>query len=174
MKTCSINVFLLIEANRTEPTLDDVACAFNKFKINISDLEEFINWVDTPDFELSSHNKAAKLSCDSDELFDPEQLSLFHKSKSKPTKSYWDHLGYCADPTNKELLERESDEDHEHVYDYLPLMTRPTTAPIVPPPEEALESRNEQSTKPDQLEPLESLGSAQQEQVSTVVKNGTT
>ncbi len=44
-------------------------------------------------------------------------------SKTKIKKSYWDYLGYCDDQNNKEILDRQSDEENEHIYDYFPLMT---------------------------------------------------
>ena len=47
-------------------------------------------------------------------------------SKKKPTKANKEYLGYCDDPTNKELLDRLSDEENEYVYDYFPLMIKQT------------------------------------------------
>ncbi len=47
--------------------------------------------------------------------------SLYNKTNIK--KSYWDYLGYCDDQNNKEILDRQSDEENEYIYDYFPLMT---------------------------------------------------
>ena len=165
-------------ANRTEPTLDDVAGAFNKYQINISDLEEYINWVDTPEFVLSKHD-------------DKTSLSMFNRTnKKKPIKTYRDYLGYCDDPDNKEIKDRENEEDFEHIYDYFPLMTRMS---VHPPP--TLSTTNEQATlssnisisnqindsKTDNLLLLDSARIETQtatvieeEKAKEIVKNGTT
>ncbi len=92
-----------------------MACAFNKYKINLSDLEEFINWVDTPDFVLNKHDG---------------NIMFKTNKKKQHTKTYREYLAHCDDPENKELKERESDEENEHVYDYFPLMIRPQPANI--------------------------------------------
>ena len=87
-----------------------MACAFYKYKINLSDLEEFINWVDTPEFVLDKHDGNV----------------MFKTNKKKQhNKTYREYLAHCNDPDNKELKERESDEENEHIYDFFPLMTRP-------------------------------------------------
>ena len=154
--------------------MDDVACAFNKFKINVADLEEFISWVDTPEFELKGHNKSVKMSSDSAEIFDAEKhLSLF---QSKQTKKLSEHLGFCKDRSNKELLERESDEEFEYVYDYMPLMTRRASLIALSSTQSIDEALKEQRNS----EPNEDTANKQigvdtfLEQASTVVKNGTT
>lgn len=96
-----------------------MACAFNKYKINLSDLEEYINWVDTPEFALLKHDNKTS-------------LTLTRSDKKKSTKKYRDYLGYCDDPENKEFKDRESEEEYEYVYDYFPLMTRRTTSGSTP------------------------------------------
>ena len=105
-------------ANRSEPCLDDVARAFEKHKINIVDLEDYVKYVDTPEFELKKH-LSKSLQTD---RFLSDDIKKRAKSKQKQ-KSYADHLGYCDDPNNKEILERQSDEENEFIYDYMPLMT---------------------------------------------------
>lgn len=84
----------------------------------MNDLEEYINWVDTPEFALSKH--LSKQPVDSTEE-DYEPVIRFNLRSAKTVK---EQLGYCDDPTNKELLDRSSEEEFEHVYDYFPLMTR--------------------------------------------------
>lgn len=119
---------LALKANRTTPTLDDVARSFAKHKINISDLEEFINWVDTPEFALVNHIKATQQ--DSSCVGEASVPSIFRPNPRRPAKSSREALGYCDDPDNKELAGRESDESFEYVYDYFPLMTREKSAEI--------------------------------------------
>lgn len=99
-----------IIANRTEPTLDDLACAFERHRVSLGELDEYINWVDTPEFRLGRHVKEA-----GGELVAPSQ-------RRRNSREF---LGFCDDPTHKELEERQSDEEWEHIYDYMPLMTRP-------------------------------------------------
>lgn len=103
---------LFSKANRTEPNLDDLSCAFERHRVTINELEEYINWVDTPEYRLSKH------------------VAESNSIVSRPKKPVRDYLGYCDDEKSreKELKERESDEEWEHVYDYMPLMTRPQTA----------------------------------------------
>ena len=86
----------------------------------MNDLEEYINWVDTPEFAILKHLKPATESAT--EAVKPiEETFRFNFRNAKSVK---EHLGYCDDPTNKELLDRSSEEEFEHVYDYFPLMTR--------------------------------------------------
>lgn len=109
-------------ANRTEPCLDDLARAFDKHKVGIFDLEEYIKYVDTPEFELRKHLSKHVTDADKNDRFIPEDVRKRTKLKQKQ-KSYADYLGYCCDANNKELLERLSDEENEYIYDYMPLMT---------------------------------------------------
>jgi hypothetical protein len=119
--------------------VDDVACTFEKYKINIEELQEYLKWVDTPEFALKKHDlifktllneestSSSNLLCQNTKKQDDQILpSLMNikQKKKKNTKTNREFLGYCDDPENKELLERLSDEEFEHVYDYMPLMTR--------------------------------------------------
>ena len=129
------------------PTLDDVACAFNKHKISLSDLEEFINWLDTPDFALGNHVKP----------LDDEEIqrhanglgaSMFRRSKKRLYKMSRDTLGYCDDRANQELQDRDSEEEFEHVYDYFPLMTRVAVeAPAVGDTQDSAETQVKEAEK---------------------------
>lgn len=125
---------VFFEANRSEPTLDDLARSFEKNKVTLVELEEFINSVDTPDFSLKKHiqslNKDVFMKKNAsgkwaDLIPDTQTTATTSKRARKSTKTNKDYLGYCDDPTNKELLERLSDEENEYVYDYFPLMVRP-------------------------------------------------
>ncbi|RNA35051.1 Transcription initiation factor TFIID subunit 3 [Brachionus plicatilis] len=109
-------------ANRTEPCLDDIARAFDKHKVSIAELEDYIKYVDTPEFELRKHLSKNVLDANREDRFIPEDVKKRAKSKQKQ-KSYADYLGYCSDPNNKEILERQSDEENEYIYDHMPLMT---------------------------------------------------
>ncbi len=103
-------------SNRTQPTMDDLACSFNKHKIIISDLEEYISWVDTPEFVLA---KQFQLNTGNPTFF------IRTNVKRRTGK---DHLGFCDDPENKEMLSRQSDEEFEFVDEHFPLMTRVSVA----------------------------------------------
>lgn len=127
-KKTLFSVVFALKANRTTPTLDDVARSFAKHKINISDLEEFINWVDTPEFALVNHIKSTQQ--DSSCVGEPSVATIFRPNPKRPAKSSREALGYCDDPNNKELAGRESDESFEYVYDYFPLMTREQSAEV--------------------------------------------
>lgn len=56
-----------------------------------------------------------------------QSLTLFRTNPKKPPKSVRDHLGFCDDPENPELAERQSDEEFEYVDEYFPLMTKVTS-----------------------------------------------
>ena len=88
-------------------------------------MEEFINCVETPEFaNKSCLNKKPTYN---DTVSKWGGLAPANKpSKKKLTKANKEYLGYCDDPTNKELLDRLSDEENEYVYDYFPLMTKQT------------------------------------------------
>lgn len=73
-------------------------------------------------------------------------MSMFKTNKKKPIKTYQDYLGYCNDPDNKELKERESDEEQEYIYDYFPLMTR-IAAPTVSTTEQLINSPKQLDAK---------------------------
>ncbi len=113
--------------NRTQPNINDVAATFDLHKITVDDLNEYLKWVDTPEFALTKHNDPTLLANHAGELapYKPT-LPTTSKSKSKKhqAKTNKEYLGYCEDPENKEILDRQSDEEFEYVYDYLPLMTR--------------------------------------------------
>lgn len=115
--------------------MDDVACSFAKHKINLSELEEYINWVDTPEFKLKKHltsNMNGEVEnfgqfiakCSTRSADGGTSSSALGAQASSPQKTLRQYLGYCNDPNNKELLDRQSDEEYEHVYDYMPLMTQ--------------------------------------------------
>lgn len=107
--------------NRTEPTLEDLAVTFGKYRVSVDDLSEFVKWVDTPEFALQKHAKFQQIGLDVE--MSQEDLA-FLNAKKKIKKTRREYLGFCDDPDNKELLERQSDEEFEYVYDYMPLMTR--------------------------------------------------
>lgn len=77
------------------------------------------------------------------------------------------HLGICNDPTNKEILDRQSDEENEYIYDYMPLMIRPKAQiedikqPDAPGPSESTSETNEPSAE-----------QSNKEESTIVVKNG--
>lgn len=71
--------------------------AFDKLKINISELEEFISYVDMPKFA--------------------KDIIKFPRLRAN-------NLGFCDDPENQELIDREEDEDKEHVDYFYPLMQK--------------------------------------------------
>ncbi len=105
-----------------------MAATFDIHKITVDDLNEYLKWVDTPEFVLSKHNDPKLLSNHAGELA-PYKPTLPTSSKSKSAKKHHiksrrEYLGYCDDPENKELVDRQSDEEFEYVYDYMPLMTR--------------------------------------------------
>jgi hypothetical protein len=115
-------------ANRTEPTLDDLARAFNKHRINIADLEEFIKWVDTPEFQLEKHTNIIPISHPehTKEWSDLKPSTNLDNKTLKNLKAHFtDYLGCCDETKNEELSLRESDEEFEHVYDFYPLMNKP-------------------------------------------------
>jgi len=115
-------------ANRTEPTLDDLARAFNKHRICVSDLEEFIKWVDTPEFHLKKHTNIIPISHPehTKEWSDLKPSNNLENKTFKNVKAHFtDYLGYCEKAKNEELSQRDSDEEFEHVYDFYPLMNNP-------------------------------------------------
>ena len=91
----SLNEIFL--ACRTESTLEDVAVAFERHKINLGELEEFVNNVDIPKFSGTI-------------------VQFPHPTETK--------LGFVDDPSNEEIRERINNEDKEHIYEYFPLMKR--------------------------------------------------
>ena len=108
--------------------MEDMACTLNKHKINIEELNEFIKWVDTPEFALKKHEKISRIILNSsgDEINEPNKLTsrIEIRNNKKINKTRREYLGYCDDPENRELIDRQSDEEFEYVYDYMPLMTR--------------------------------------------------
>jgi hypothetical protein len=154
-------------ANRTQPTFDDLACSFHKHRINVSDLEEYISWVDTPEFVLA---RQLQLNTGNPTLF----VRLTGKQRS--VRSAREHLGYCDDPENKELAERESDEEFEYVDEYFPLMTRPSVAGgeeeavAVVEVEEAAAAAAEEKSSEGQA--VDERGLAQENQETDVTKQG--
>ncbi len=36
--------------------MDDLAATFEKYEINLDELDEYLKWVDTPEFALKKHN----------------------------------------------------------------------------------------------------------------------
>ena len=123
-------------ANRSEPTLDDLARSFEKNKVTLVELEEFINSVDTPEFSLKKHvsqpNDALFVQSSTkqwgDLVLDTSAPTSSSSKQQRARKTTREYLGYCDDPSNKELLDRLSDEENEYVYDYFPLMVRPLQA----------------------------------------------
>jgi hypothetical protein len=130
-------MFPLNKANRTEPNMEDLAATFDQHKVSLEDLDEYLKWVDTPEFAFTKHIDAAR------SLSGPEQpvapytsnavklmlptASTNLRVKKKLTgsrKSHKERLGFCDDPDHKEILDRQSDEEFEYVHDYMPLMTR--------------------------------------------------
>jgi histone H3/H4 len=100
--------------NRTEPNVEDLAYSFIRNKIKISELEEYIKWVDIPDFALQLKTQQQQQS----------SLALTYKSH--------DRLKQCHDEGNSELLDRLSDEENEHIYDFYPLMSKYTpSSPLI-------------------------------------------
>ena len=142
------------KANRTEPTLDDLARSFERNKVTLVELEEFINSVDTPEFALKKHTQPQKkeaffkrnttgkwgdlipvetgataIQTEAATSTSGATSSATNGKRSKRAcKTNKEYLGFCDDPSNKELLERLSDEENEYVYDYFPLMVRPLPA----------------------------------------------
>ena len=168
----------ITKANRTVPTLDDVACAFNKHKISLCDLEEFINWVDTPDFALGNHVKPLDDE-ESQRHANGLGASMFRRSKKRSYKMSRDTLGYCDDRANQELLDRDSEEEFEHVYDYFPLMTRiAVEAPAVVETQDSAETQVNEAEKVliDSNDTEHNLAEAskQPEVLPEVVKHGIT
>ncbi|CAF0979030.1 unnamed protein product [Brachionus calyciflorus] len=149
--------------NRSEPCSDDVARAFDKHKISIPDLEEFVKYVDTPEFELRKHLSENFLESNKSDRILPEDIRKKAKLKQKQ-KSYRDYLGYCDDATNKEIIERQSDEEYEFIYDYMPLMTLDKEK--IQEAEKIMSETNQNS--------LEEMSKEAQmtEEVTHIVKNG--
>jgi hypothetical protein len=113
-----------------------LASAFGKHRINLSELEEYTNWVDTPEFRLNKHNvcgvSVAAAADKKNEVGSNCNFDLAVPKKVrgvvKKKKSSREYLGYCEEDevaANRELNERQSDEEWEHIFDYMPLMTRP-------------------------------------------------
>ena len=126
-------------ANRTEPTLDDIAAAFHKHRVDVGELEEFVKWVDTPEFALAKHANivpeavAPSISTINTNASTTTTTTTAGMTVSKQRdKSYWDLLGAPSRATGAqreaaeaELAERQSDDEFEHVYEHLPLMRPP-------------------------------------------------
>ncbi len=87
----------LFEACRTEPVIEDVALAFDRYKIDLNELDEFITYVDLPEFA----KEVVQFPC-------PQE----------------NKLDFVDDPDNSELQSRIHDEDKEHVDYFYPLMER--------------------------------------------------
>jgi hypothetical protein len=96
-------------ANRTEPTLDDLARAFNKHRINIADLEEFIKWVDTPEFQLEKHTNIIPISHPehTKEWSDLKPSTNLDNKTLKNLKAHFtDYLGCCDETKNERVRTR--------------------------------------------------------------------
>ena len=112
--------------------MEDLASTFSKYKVTIDDLNEYMKWVDTPEFALAKHNDLRSICMMNDQLPKtskavPASINL-SKTHRRHSKSHREYLGYCDDPDHKEMLERQSDEEYEYVYDYMPLMTHEQTS----------------------------------------------